>query len=88
MNQILQYIYSHPKETKRIIGITYEQLEKLRENAKKIEEEKKEAIALTEKRLIKAGGGRKKLLSQEEEILLTLFYLHQKVEVINIFFVG
>ena len=26
MNPTLEYIYNHPKETKRIIGITYEQL--------------------------------------------------------------
>ena len=76
MNQTLEYIYNHPKETKRIIGINYEQLIKLIENAKKIEEEKKQAIAQTEKRLIKPGGGRKKILSQEEEIILTLYYLH------------
>ena len=76
MNQILEYIYHHPKETKRIIGITYEQLIKLIENAQKIEEEKKQAIALTDKTLIKPGGGRKKNLTQEEEIILTLYYLH------------
>jgi hypothetical protein len=58
------------------MGISYEQLIKLIENAQKIEEEKREAIALTEKRLIKAGGGRKKTLSKEEEIILTLYYLH------------
>jgi hypothetical protein len=76
MNKTLEYIYNHPKETKRIIGISYEQLTKLIEHAQKIEEEKKEEIAKTEKRLIKAGGGRKKILTQEEEIILTLYYLH------------
>ena len=77
MNPTLEYIYNHPKETKRIIGITYEQLIKLIGKAQIIESEKKEAIAKTEKRLIKAGGGRKKNLTKEEEIILTLFYLHQ-----------
>ncbi|MDJ0519814.1 MAG: hypothetical protein QNJ74_27320 [Trichodesmium sp. MO_231.B1] len=38
MNQVLEYIYNHPKETKRIIGITDKQLIKLIENAQKIEE--------------------------------------------------
>jgi len=76
MNQTLEYIYAHPKETKRIIGITYEQLAKLIENAQRIEKEKRQAIAQTEKRLIKPGGGRKKTLSKEEEIFLTLYYLH------------
>ena len=37
MNPTLEYIYNHPKETKRIIGITYEQLIKLTENAPRIE---------------------------------------------------
>ena len=77
MNPTLEYIYNHPKETKRIIGITYEQLTKLIAKAQIIESEKKEAIAKTEKRLIKAGGVRKKNLTKEEEIILTWFYLHQ-----------
>ena len=76
MNQIVQYISRHPREKKRLIGISHEQLVKLIDNAKKVEEEKKDAIAAIEKTLIKAGGGRKKLLSPEEEIILTLFYLH------------
>jgi uncharacterized protein (UPF0335 family) len=76
MNKTLEYIYNNPKQTKRIVGITYEQLIKLIENVKRIEKEKKEEIAKTEKRLIKAGGGRKKTLTTEEEILLTLYYLH------------
>ena len=37
MNLTLEYIYNHPKETKRIIGITYEQLIKLTENVPRIE---------------------------------------------------
>ena len=76
MNQILEYIYNHPSETKRIIGIGYEQLIKLIENAQRLEEEKKRLKELTEKTLIKPGGGRKRNLSQEEEIILTLYYLH------------
>ena len=76
MNQILEYIYNHPSETKRIIGISYEQLMKVIENAQRIEEEKKRLKELKEKRLIKPGGGRKRNLSQEEEIILSLYYLH------------
>ena len=37
MNNVLEYIYNYPKETKRIIGITYKQLIKLIENAPRIE---------------------------------------------------
>ena len=75
MNNVLEYIYNHPKETKRIIGITDEQLIKLIENAQKVEK-KRQAIASQEKRLIKGGGGRKKSLSKTEEIMLSLYYLH------------
>jgi len=74
MNNVLEYLYNHPRETKRIIGITDKQLIKLIENTQKIEK-KIQAIASKEKRLIKAGGGRKKTLKVEEEIILTLCYL-------------
>ena len=40
MNKILEYINNHQKETKRIIGISYEQLIKLIENAQRLEEGK------------------------------------------------
>ena len=66
MNQILEYINNHQKETKRIIGITYKQLITLIEDAKRIEEEKN---------LTAVGGRRKRKLSHEEEIVLTLYYL-------------
>ena len=75
MNNVLEYIYNHPKETKRIIGITDEQLIKLIENPQKVEK-KRQGSASQEKRLIKAGGGRKKSLSKTEEIMLTLYYLY------------
>ena len=41
MNNVLEYIYNNPKETKRIIGITDKQLIKLIENAQKVEDKKK-----------------------------------------------
>ena len=62
MNNVLEYLYNHPRETKRIIGITDKQLIKLIENTQKIEEKKRQAIPSKEKILIKAGGGRKKNL--------------------------
>ena len=37
MTQILEYIKNHPKETKRVIGITDEQFEKLVGNTQKLE---------------------------------------------------
>jgi anthranilate phosphoribosyltransferase len=41
MNNVLEYLYNHSRETKKIIGITDKQLIKLIENAQKIEEKKK-----------------------------------------------
>ena len=41
MTQILEYIKNHPKETKRVIGITDEQFKKLVGNAQKLALKKK-----------------------------------------------
>ncbi|MGK7921017.1 MAG: transposase family protein [Trichodesmium sp.] len=76
MTQILEYLNNHPKEVKRVIGITDKQLKKLMENAQIIAKNKKMEMGEREKLLIKAGGGRKKILKVEEEIILTLYYLH------------
>ena len=51
---------NYPQETKRIIGITYEQLIKLIDNAQRIDNQKKQEIAVKQKTLIKPGGVRKK----------------------------
>ena len=64
MTQILEYINNHPKEIKRVIGITDEQFKKLVGNAQKLQFKKRQAIASQEKRLIKAGRGRKKRKSR------------------------
>ena len=40
MNNVLEYLYNHPRETKKIIAITDKQLIKLIENTQKIEEKK------------------------------------------------
>ena len=76
MNKTLEYIHNNPKETKRIIGITYLQLNQLIESALKINTNKKNANSMERKLLIKSGGGRKKHLNPEDEIILTLYYLH------------
>ena len=60
MNQILKYIHNHPQETKRILGINFEQLMNLIDNALMINHKKKQEIAVKQKTLIKSGGGRKK----------------------------
>ena len=45
MNKTLEYIHNYPKETKRIIGIIYEQLTQLIENAIIKESENLKVIA-------------------------------------------
>ena len=62
MTQILEYINNHPKEIKRVIGITDFEFKKLVGNTQKLALKKSQAIASQKKRLIKVGGGRKKLL--------------------------
>ena len=76
MLPIVRHIKRQPKSTKRLLGLTYQQLEVLIDRAYKYQQEKKQAIAKTEFRLIKAGGGRKSKLNTEEQIILTLYYLH------------
>ena len=51
MNPTLEDIYNHPKETKRIIGITDKQLIKLIENAQKVEDKKRQAIKERRKKI-------------------------------------
>ena len=88
MTQILVYINNHPKEIKRVIGITNEQFKKLLGNAQRLALKKRQAIASQEKRLIKAGGVRKKTIILEEEIILTLYYLRHfpTFQILGIYF--
>ena len=76
MNQILQYLEEKPNETKRIIGITYQQFLDLVSQATQLHNLKKNIHNLEHPTLIANGGGRKKKLTITEEILLTLYYLH------------
>ena len=62
-----------PEESKRIIGITFEQFQELAQRAEEIHQHKQQARP----RLIQPGGGRRRKLSVQQEILLTLVYLHQ-----------
>ena len=62
MTQILEYINNHPKEIKRVIGITDFEFKKLVGNTQKLALKKARRSLVKKKRLIKAGGGRKKLL--------------------------
>lgn len=72
---ILTYIQEYPKETKRLLGIDYQQLQDLIAYGKLLNEKKKQEIENKKVRLIKSGGGNKSKLSEEEQIILMLLYL-------------
>jgi len=72
---ILEHIQSHPQEAQRLLGIKYEQLEKLLTQAIKLHEKRQELRATKKVRIIASGGGRPPKLSASEQIILTLTYL-------------
>ena len=75
MSDILKHIEENKKETKRLIGLEYEQLQQLIQNAERLYQEKQELLESKKVRIIASGGGRKPKLSIQEEIILTLVYL-------------
>lgn len=78
-NYTWQYIQEHKQETKRLLGIPYEELEILIQYLLIVEKEQQEEKEKTKIRIIKKGGGRKSKLSKENQILLTLMYLKNQV---------
>ena len=76
-NYTWDYIQQHPKETKRLLGIDYEQLEKLITLGKLANQRKKEKQENSKVRIIKSGGGNHHKLSAEIQIILMLVYLRQ-----------
>ncbi len=76
MSNLLTYIEQNPQESKRLIGLDYEQLQQLIEQAQLLHRNKEIEIEKTKVRIIKGGGGRKAKLSINEQIILTLVYLH------------
>lgn len=75
MSDIINHIEEHPKETKRLIGLDYEQLQQLIQNASQLHHEKPALLESKKVRIIAGGGGRKPKLSLGEQIILTLVYL-------------
>ena len=75
----LEYIKTHTKETKRLLGINYDQLQMLLEYAMIVHQKKQEEIEKKKIRIIKKGGGKPPKLSAEEEIILTLVYLRHNI---------
>lgn len=77
MSNILSYIEENPQATQRLIGLKYEQLQQLIQNAEKLHYEKQASLESKKVRIINSGGGRKPKLSLKEQIILTLIYLRQ-----------
>ncbi|BBD66511.1 hypothetical protein NIES4072_62190 [Nostoc commune NIES-4072] len=75
MSDILNHIEENRKETKRLIGMKYEQLQQLIQNAEQLHHEKQALLESKKVRIITGGGGRKPKLSIKEQIILTLVYL-------------
>lgn len=75
MSDILKHIEGNPKETQRLIGLEYEQLQQLIQNAERLNQEKQALLESKKVRIIAGGGGRKPKLSIREQIILTLVYL-------------
>lgn len=75
MSDILNHIEEHPKETQRLMGLDYEQLQQLIQNAERLHHEKQALLESKKVRIIAGGGGRKPKLSLSEQIILTLVYL-------------
>lgn len=87
-NYTWKYIQQHTQEVKRLLGISYEQLEQLIEQGKVLDQIKQEKNEKQKKRIIKAGGGKPAKLSIEEQIVLTLVYLrhHLTFQVLGLLF--
>lgn len=75
MSSVLDYIKNNPQETQRLVGLKYDQLEQLINQASILHTKKQEDIEAQKVRIINKGGGRKVKLSTEEQVLLTLIYL-------------
>ncbi|AVH63845.1 MULTISPECIES: hypothetical protein [Nostoc cyanobionts] len=69
MSDILKHIEENPKETRRLIGLEYEQLQQLIENAEQLNYEKQALLESKKIRIIAGGGGRKPKLSVKVQII-------------------
>ena len=76
MSNIPEYLEKNSQESKRLIGLEYEQLQQLIAAAELLHQQKDIEIEQRKVRINKAGGGRKPKLSVKDQIILTLVYLH------------
>lgn len=74
-----EYIQKHPQETKRLLGINFEQLEQLWELGKLNHQKHLDEVEKKKVRLYRAGGGNHSKLSLEEQIILILIYLRHNL---------
>jgi len=77
MKYTWSYIQKNPKQVKRLLGISYEELNQLIEICRSQHEENQNVRESKKVRLIRAGGGKQPNLILEEQIILTLMYLRQ-----------
>jgi hypothetical protein len=87
-NYSWEYIQNHQKETKRLLGINYEQLQELIDYVKFLEEKDKKEKEKKKVRINKPGGGRDSKITKEEQIILTLIYLrhHLSFQLLGLMF--
>ena len=78
-NYTWDYIKKNPRQTKRLLGIDYDQLIKLIEQGKILQQKKQEKNEKKKIRIIKAGGGNNPKLSTEQQIVLMLVYLRHNL---------
>jgi hypothetical protein len=72
MSDIVNHIEENPKRTKRLIGLEYEQLQQLIQNAERLHHDKQELLESKKVRIIAGGGGRKPKLSLRVSAFQTL----------------
>jgi hypothetical protein len=77
LSNSIDYIEKYPKRTTSILGINYQQWQKLVEKAIAYKKQQEEKLESRKIRINAPGGGRKAILTQKEEIGLCLFYLRQ-----------
>jgi len=74
MSSIFEHIQNNPQDAQRLVGLKYEQLEQLLEQAIKLQNKKVELAESKKVRIILGGGGRRPKLSPAEQVILTLTY--------------
>lgn len=72
MSLLLEHIQKCPKETKRLVGIDYEQLQQLLTQASARHHQKQAEIERSKLRVNAKGSGCRAKLSVPDQILLTL----------------